>query len=359
VGNTTKPIVMGGDVDGVAMDAVGDGVNSCFALGYRSKTKPWAHQVQAFEFMVRILTTSGGVLLGNDMGTGKTKSGIDIIQSLHIPRVLALVPKAVAPVWDDQFRLHDLGPRHIYILSAGTIKDRAKKVKQIVAQGKINASPFVVVINYEAASLEPLRSTLLEQNWVMVILDEAHRIKAPGGKASWLCKALGRRAQYRIAMSGTIMPHSPMDLYASYRFLDPTIFGTSFTAFKARYAVLGGYKDKQVVAFKNMEEFEQKLHSIMFRVKSEDVLDLPETQDMRRTFDLPEKVQKMYDSFKEEFCVMLESGTATAANVLVKLLRLQQITSGYLKLDDDIETGAIGTIQQLICLRILMLRNRL
>jgi SNF2 family DNA or RNA helicase len=100
----------------------------------------------------------------------------------------------------------------------------------------------------------------------------------------------------------------------------------------------------EVVGYKNMNEFETKLKSIMFRVKSEDVLDLPETQDLVRTFTLNSKAQRLYDGMEKDFVALVEQGVVTAANALVKLLRLQQLTSGYLKLDDDVKTGTIGGI---------------
>ena len=41
-------------------------------------------------------------------------------------------------------------------------------------------------------------------------------------------KRLRSRAAYRIGLTGTPMPHSPMDIYGPFRFLDITIFGPSF-----------------------------------------------------------------------------------------------------------------------------------
>ena len=80
----------------------------------------------------------------------------------------------------------------------------------------------------------------------MVIADEAHRIKSPGGKASLFFKRLRLRSRRRIALSGTPMPHGPLDIYALFRFLDITIFGPSFAAFRQNFAVMGGFQRKQI-----------------------------------------------------------------------------------------------------------------
>jgi SNF2 family DNA or RNA helicase len=61
--------------------------------------------------------------------------------------------------------------------------------------------------------------------------------------------------------------------------------------------------------------------------------------DIRRTAKLEPKAQKAYDSMEKHFWTEVEKGEVTASNALVKLLRLQQVTSGWIK-DDS------GTMQQ-------------
>ena len=53
-----------------------------------------------------------------------------------------------------------------------------------------------------------------------------------------------------MALTGTPAHTSPLDVYAQYRFLDPGIFGANFSAFRDRYAVMGGYGGYQVVAYR-------------------------------------------------------------------------------------------------------------
>ena len=74
--------------------------------------------------------------------------------------------------------------------------------------------------------------------------------KSPGSRVSLYCTALGKRVPYRMALTGTPAHNSPLDVYAQYRFLDPGIFGTNFSAFRDRYAVMGGYGGYQVIAYR-------------------------------------------------------------------------------------------------------------
>src|SRR5207302_255726 len=81
------------------------------------------------------------------------------------------------------------------------------------------------VLNYDSAWRSPFAEWALKQKWDLVVADEIHRCKAPGGKASRFLARLGKAARFRLGLSGTPMPHSPLDVYAYYRFLDPRIFG--------------------------------------------------------------------------------------------------------------------------------------
>jgi SNF2 family DNA or RNA helicase len=168
----------------------------------------------------------------------------------------------------------------------------------------------------------------------MVILDEAHRLKSPGSRTSLYFSQLGKRIPFRLALTGTPLPHSPLDAYAMYRFLDPWIFGWGYKDFKARYAVMGGFENKQVIAYQNIDDLHRKMFSIAVRVKKEDVLDLPPAVHADRRFTLPTKARKLYSDLEDELYAQIEEGEVTAANALVKLLRLQQVTSGHIKLDD-------------------------
>ena len=135
------------------------------------------------------------------------------------------------------------------------------------------------------------------------------------------------------------MPHSPLDIYAQYRFLDPGIFGTSFTRFRNKYAIMGGYENHQVLGYQNEEDLSERFYRIAYKVSS-DVLDLPEVVEMERFCALSPYAQRVYQQMEDEFYTQVEDGEVTAANALVKLLRLQQIVSGYIKTD----TGNIERI---------------
>ena len=262
-------------------------------------------------------------------------------------RTMILCPKSVVQVWPAEFARHGGRPVGCLPLDDGTMSSRTRRLATFLDLQRARHQPAVVILNYDAAWRPGMAESLLKTSWDAVILDESHRCKAPGGKAAMFVSRLGDKVPFRICLTGTPMPHSPLDVYAQYRFLDKGIFGTSFTAFRARYARMGGYGNHQVLGYENQDDLQKKFYSIAYRVKSEDVQSLPEAVDVVRPVILSAYAKKLYQVLKSEFVVGVADGTVTASNALTRLLRLQQIGSGWARQDRNIETGDEGQLLQI------------
>jgi SNF2 family DNA or RNA helicase len=301
---------------------------------FYSSTTPWAHQKVAYHYAYQLVHDGGGMMLALDMGVGKSKIAIDLINNIFMNEPidatgLIISPLSVVPVWPEQFALHSY--RYHGVIPLGRGYSVEKKAQIIENELEEQGCPLVFVINYESVWREPLAKLIMSNTWDFIIADEIHKIKAPGGKASMFMGRLAERAHIRLGLTGTPMPHSPLDLYAQYRFLDKGIFGTSFTRFKRQYAVMGGFENRQVVAFRNLEDLTDKFDCTSFRVESEDVLDLPKAHHVNIPVELDQKERKAYNAMAEELVAMIEDQIVTASNALVRLLRLQQIVQGYTK----------------------------
>ncbi|MCW5981967.1 MAG: DEAD/DEAH box helicase [Bryobacteraceae bacterium] len=259
-----------------------------------------------------------------------------LILALAARRVFIACPLRVIPVWLGQLERHIATPMVVVNLDedAGSVAKRQELAAEKLKLAEALDRPFVVLVNYESAWREPLASWSAERTWDLVILDEGHRVKAPGGKASLFFKRLRTRALHRIALTGTPMPHSPLDIYAIFRFLDISIFGPSFAAFRQQYAVMGGYQRKQITGFRNLPDLEAKMSRITFRV-GKDVLDLPPETHVTYACDLGGEAGRIYRDLEKDFVAQALDGQVTAANAMVKLLRLQQVTGGWVKTDDE------------------------
>lgn len=286
----------------------------------------WRHQVAAYQFAHRADAT----MLAMDMGTGKSKVAVDLIVNWDAQRVLILCPVSVRAVWRREFLKHGpMPPPRVLVLEKGDTKLKAATAELFLKRG-----PGVVVVNYETARLDPFAKWSLSVDWDVVVLDESHRCKGPNTAVSKYVARLSKAARRRLCLTGTPMPHSPLDLFGQYKFLDAGVFGTSWHHFRNHFAISGPFGMNQIVAYKNQDELNSRFGLLAYRVGKE-VLDLPEALHHERTFTLGPMGRKAYDELEQELITDLGNGkVATAANALVRLLRLQQVTSGFLVEDD-------------------------
>ena len=321
-------------------------------------TTPWQHQRDA----MALAAEHPAYLFAHDMGAGKSKLGVDYCALQEAKRVLILCPKSVIAVWPKQFALHSGGKWEVLPLASGTVKQKTDTATKALRLAQAMGRQIAIVVNYESAWRGPLgpirkkgrivdQGLLLSTEWDVVILDESHRVKSPGGKASKFCAALRNRAKRRLCLTGTPMPHSPLDLYAQYRFLDPSIFGNNYHRFKMRYGVMGGFQGKQVIRFQRQDEMQEKMFSRAHRVSKHDVLDLPPTTHEQVTVELGPTARNIYNKLEREFVAEVEAGTVTASNALVKLLRLQQVTGGAVSTDEgktqEVDTAKADALEDL------------
>lgn len=197
----------------------------------------------------------------------------------------------------------------------------------------------------------------------LAVIDEMHKIKSISSNSSRLAARIGAKVTRRIGLTGTVIPHSPLDVYAQWRFIDPYAFGrvqadgtrkrATFQAFKEDYAVMGGYMGREVTGFKNLDRLEEIMgERAAVAIKSE-CLDLPEATDTIVPVNLSSKELKAYEEMRSQLQVTFReeedtresgekvTGESTAFSRLTRAIRLRQITAGFLP-DDTGEMREIG-----------------
>ena len=295
-----------------------------------SAPRMWNHQQEAVDFA----RDRAATLWHMGMGTGKSRCAVQVVEELKAKKVLILCPLSVVPAWEKQFRLYGQRGYEVCLLRKGGVKGKAKALKEAQSRAKHCAWPLVVVVNYESARCAPLSDMLMKEGWDVLIMDEIHRIKSPSGKTSRWVSRLAKTVKKKLGLSGTIMPHSTMDVYAQFRSLDPMIFGWSFIKFRKRYAKMGGWGGKQIVGDQNTDELRAKMAAITYQAER-DVLDLPEAVHQTIDVELSKDARRIYTQLSETLRADVQSGEVVAHNALVRLLRLQQLTSGVATIDGD------------------------
>lgn len=314
------------------------------------RAAPYEHQGRAAAFALDRLSHGGGAALLMEMGTGKTLTSIGIVGQLwkerRIARLLIVAPLSILGVWRDEF---DKFAGYDYCLSVleGTAARKADTIRHMAGK-----SLQVLVINYESAWR--MEKELAGWRPDMIVCDEGHKIKTHNIAASKDMHRLAAKAKYRLLLTGTVITNKPIDVFSQYKFCDPAIYGNSFYQFRNRYFDMVGFGGYTPVMKRSMEgEFTERLHSIAFRATKAECLDLPEFTDIVQRIDLEPQAMRVYRQLVRDSYAELAEGSVTVTNVLSQLLRLSQLTGGYVGNDDaggvtQVSTAKLDALADLV-----------
>jgi len=326
----------------------------------RTRVDPWRHQLKIFWQTARWFGGMAGMprrprtgrMWSVGMGCGKSRSAIDVFENLDFNRVLIVCPLKVVSVWPDEFKKHSMREWWLCPLDdTMSTKEKAQALLQAQADAARYKQPLAVIVNYASVWRQPLATLLMQNFWDCLVCDESHKAKDHSGVASRYLHKLSRCAAHVLGLSGTVFHHAPTDVFGQYRIIDQDVYGPLWTPFAKNYTITAAHNQNMVVGYRNLDDLGKRFHS-RATVVPQSVLGLPEPVHITRYFDLSPKARKMYDEFDNEFQAFFGSERATAANVLVKGLRLRQMTGGHMKLDTGetvhIDTGKEELLSELI-----------
>lgn len=145
------------------------------------------------------------------------------------------------------------------------------------------------------------------------------------------------QADTMIAMTGTPLMNTPLDLYIILKWLGYEEH--TFYAFKNHYCVMGGYGNYQIVGYKNLEGLQEQLDGIMLRRLKDNVLDLPEKVYIDDYVDMTPKQAQIYKEVFADIQMNIDK-VKTAPNPLSEMIRLRQATGYTGILSSSIEESA-------------------
>lgn len=300
--------------------------------GFTFKTKPFTHQLEGVNFAL----SHKAWLLGDEQGLGKTKQVIDSAIAL---RALGLVNRCLIVCgvnglkwnWQKEVAIHSkesawiLGQRRQKRgnkLVVGSSNDKYDDLMNLD-----NIDSFFIVTNVESLRNADIADKLKEYcksgKIDMVAIDEVHKCKNPSSQQGK--GILKLQPAYRIAMTGTPLMNTPLDLYVVLKWLGYEKH--AYYAFKNHYCVMGGYGGYEILGYKNMPELKAQVNQIMLRRRKEDVLDLPEKIYIDEFVEMTGKQEQIYKEVTSEIKANIDK-IAQASNPLAELIRMRQAT-GY------------------------------
>lgn len=275
----------------------------------------------------------------SEQGTGKTKVSFDIISyrwlSNMITGVLILSsPKGVHSQW-----IEEQMPKHLW---KGIEVDAAywdgKKEPSWFGQrnpGKLQIySGNIDMVSHDRSYKVLEKFVAMHGSRLKVIVDESDSIKNPASVRSKRLRKLVEPTMQRSIMTGTPIAKDLTDEWGQFLFLNERIIGIKYiTAFRSQYCLMGGFENRQVVGHRNVEQFKSMTSPHVFRATKKD-LDLPEKIYDEVVFDLSDEQKRHMRELKDEFITTVNGAEANVSNAAALLIRMQQISCGYL-VDDE------------------------
>lgn len=192
-----------------------------------------------------------------------------------------------------------------------------------------NKNGGVFIINYESvkAFVEDGGSQFLNHSRTYIVADESTKIKEPNAKSTKACHTISAPCAYKRVLTGKPTANSNADLWSQLRFIQATT--RNFYQHKHYYCVLGGYQGRTIVRNINTDYLQKEMSPYSYIAEDRYIKGFEKIYEPLRRVILTEDQQKLYSQMENELITELQDGTEiTAPIILVKYLRLQQISSG-------------------------------
>lgn len=332
-------------------------------MRYRYRTRPYKHQVLALK---KLLSSEYGGGLLMDPRTGKSKVLIDWVSILFlqqkIDRCLIVCPAQMIDfgVWQEQWDKHCPYEYDLYVW------DRRARSHGGLPEPNKNRL-LVVLVNYEAFSTpgrqlaSGRRSTVTGRikarkeirrwaasNSAVMGLDESHAIKTSSTKTHTTLVSLRPSFPYRVLLTGTVITKAsrPHDIRNQWQFLNPERFISWPTQqdFKDHFGRWSSYQTYNkwgdpvtIPVFrcaKNIAELHELIMLDSYSITRDECFDLPAVDEQIISVTLTRSA-KIYDQMAREMVAEIRQHTAEASIPLVQLLRLAQISGGFVTTTDN------------------------
>ena len=177
---------------------------------------PFDYQLQAARSALRRMR--GRAILADEVGLGKTIEAGLILTELRLrglaDRTLVITPAGLVTQWQEELERKFGVP---IVLPGRDASGQAQRAG--------GADRPVAVASLAAARRDPLKSALTGDQWDLIIVDEAHRVRAPRSASGKLIRELGSR--HLLLLTATPVENRLQDLYELVTLVAPGLLGTA------------------------------------------------------------------------------------------------------------------------------------
>ena len=274
-----------------------------------SHRPPLEHQKEA----VQKLVENKKFILADDMGLGKTTSTIIAALESGAKKVLIICPATLKINWKRE--IENYSDKSVYI-----------------AEGKnFSTDADFVIINYDIIknfhdTKKKGESQILDANFDLVVVDEAHYIKNATAQRTKLINDLVKKVDRLWLLTGTPMTSRPIDYFNLLSLIESPV-AKNWMAYAIRYCQgyqfnVGGRKVWNVMGASNLEELRDRTSGLTLRRLKENVLDLP---DKIITPVYLRLKSKMYEEIMGEYYDWYDKNPEESKSLTVQFTKLTKI----------------------------------
>ena len=292
------------------------------------KMKPFEHQLEAINYGL----SQEKWLLLDSMGLGKTNSIIWLAETLKRRGIIdhcfiICGVNSLKQNWKKEIQKFSTESAVVlgeYTTRTGNIRYRSmdKRAQQL----KDPIEEFFVITNLESLRDDRIIEAFHKSSnkFGMIAFDEAH--KAATKTSQQGTNLLKLDAPFKIAATGTLITNNPLSAYVplSWTGNDRSIL----TTYKSQYCNFGGFKNNQVIGFKNLEVLQEEIKACSLRRTLDQVRsDMPPKTVTIELLEPDETQRKFYEAIKEGVKEEADKIELKSANLLALTTRLRQATA--------------------------------
>ena len=300
---------------------------------YESNTVSFPHQVDALKFALQ--RKQFGLFM--EQGTGKTKVLLDYAGTLFeddiVDCCIVVAPKGVHRQWIESEVPKHLGCNYQAIYWNGRVEFMHRHEHALL----------IYAFNYDAMrtikAQQQIELILDTFETPMLILDESHKVKN-SSSLRWkgINEHLASKCEIKAALTGTPIAKNLVDEWAQLYLVNKDIIGLDKRQhFIDEYCYSSG-RYGSVISARNVDKFKRITKDHVFRLKKTD-LDIEEKTYSKWHFDMSRKQLKMYKEVLHSILISLQEladdesqhGELIVRNHLVRMMKLQQISNGWIK----------------------------
>lgn len=260
---------------------------------------PYDHQKTGIEF----LTCRSGAILADDMGLGKTYQSIISALEVGAKKVLIVCPASMKITW--QRELSMFGETGVIV-----------KGSHWPHVGRFTIINYDILKNFHTIKkpkdeTEPYYQYFVDEDYDLIILDEAHKVKNPKAQRTKLINNIVEKGKIDKVwlLTGTPIANRPMDFFNLLKLVKSPLadnwkfYAQRYCDARSFYKTIHGKKRQIWITdgASNLDELGIRTKNALLRRLKTQVLDMPDKTITTHYHDLNKRGWAEYENLWEEY----------------------------------------------------------